>query len=297
MAFGVSSVSAQRKNVMIASYVGIGVALSLSLLILSGGADRFMTSSAASTSTAPAAAPQPVAQISRVVMPVSDIEPGTPLEIGMFELAEIESGMLPNNAVFNLEDVKSTYAGSYLSARVPLVKNNLVATRSINLLTERIPRGFRAVTISVDTRGSVEGWVLPGARVDVVWTTVDGGERILKVIVENAKVLSTERIAEGGQRNATTGAVAGAPPQTVTLLVSSKDSRKIQYAANAGVLSLSLRGDGDIAGGEVGGTITMNDMMGVKPAASERIDGRVKVKNSDGSYSDFSLIQGQLKPQ
>ncbi len=114
-------------------------------------------------------------------------------------------------------------------------------------ITAKIPKGHRAVAIPVDPISGVEGWVAPGVRVDVVWTTIVDGQPMAVTIVENAHVLSAGRRTD--KNSAPLGAVNGVSVQAehVTLLATIADSQKIQLAKKSpGSLSLSLRGDGDL---------------------------------------------------
>ncbi|MCB0310477.1 MAG: hypothetical protein KDD42_04545, partial [Bdellovibrionales bacterium] len=86
------------------------------------------------------------------------------------------------------------------------------------------------------------------------WSSKIKGRPGVKVIVQNAKVLSAERQTAEQVK-------PGAPiPSTVTLLVVAKDAAKIQLASTTGSLSLSLRGDTDNIGTAVD-EITINDLL------------------------------------
>ncbi len=245
--------------------------------------------------TAEVAVPVPVTS---VIVANRDIEIGTPLSPGLFHVETRPAGEVPPSSITSVEDVQGAYSNTFLSAKLPVLKGHLTTTKSINLLTERIPKGFRAVTILVDTRSAVEGWALPGARVDVVWTTTVKDKRTLKVIVENAKVLSAERVAETVMKPQGGAALnLAVPPSTVTLLVSSQDSQKIQYASTSGVLSLSLRGDDDIAGSGGPNTVDMSDMLGGQKTEGEASQGKVRIKTPDGKWETYNMVNGQLQPQ
>ena len=116
-------------------------------------------------------------------------------------------------------------------------------------ITAKIPAGFRAVTIPVDPQTGVEGWASPGARVDVIWRVSHAGKPVVTTVVEDAKILSAERLTEQAAniRLASGKGVdpSGVQPRFVTLLVNLEDSHKIELAKAEGTLSLILRGDGD----------------------------------------------------
>jgi pilus assembly protein CpaB len=234
-----------------------------------------------------------------VVVPITEIQPGTALEPRLFEVVQRPVDVVPTGAFTRISDIDRTYARSLLTARIPVVKDQVTVTKSSNLITQRIPEGYQAVTILVDARSSVEGWVLPGAKVDVVWTTIVGDQRTLKVIVQNAEVLSSERSTDPAPQKVTTStqlgkAVAPAAPGTVTLLVSEEDAKKVHYASTTGILSLSLRGSEDASKGNGSANVTLNDMLGVKQPRSN-VQAQVVFTGTDGKAKKLVMMDGRLQ--
>ena len=225
-------------------------------------------------------------KMTKVLVPVKEIAAGSELIPNMFKVESRPTVGITGRAVKNFEAIKGYFAKSLIVPGQPLYMDYISAERPINTLTASIPEGFRAVTISVDQRSSVEGWARPGARVDVVWASRIRGQPGVTVIVENAKVLSAERDTK-------TESEPGKPvPSTVTLLVSAKDAAKIQLAATTGSMSLSLRGDIDGVGGNAVGSITVDDLLGSTQSVEEGdYDGKVII---DGQ--EWYLKKGELIP-
>ena len=235
-----------------------------------------------------------------VLVPVATIKSGAKLEPTMFSKEVRPKAGLSPTAIKDFEEIKGFYARSMIPAKVPLVRDFITLVRPTNELTTRIPEGYRAVTIRVDARSAVEGWAKPGARVDVVWTTTANGRQTLKVIVENAKVLSADSSVGQNTVENNKGPGIVAVPTTVTLLVTSKDSQKIQLASSTGSLSLSLRGDEDSGKGEVGGSVTVDDLLGVRrdiDPDEEGIEATVQVRGPDGKLEELILKDGKLRPR
>jgi pilus assembly protein CpaB len=248
---------------------------------------------------APVVQPAAAVSMTDVLVPITDIQPGTALEPRLFEVTKRAVNIVPDNAFTNPSDIERGYAKSFLSAHVPVVKDQITFTRASNLITQRIPEGFRAVTILVDARSSVEGWVLPGAKVDVVWTTIVGDQRTLKVIVQNAEVLSSERSTDpqpkgGVMSSSQLGKTVAATPGTVTLLVSEEDAKKVHYASTTGILSLSLRGGEDAKDSDPSTNVTLNDMLGVRPARS-KYQAQLSYTGTDGRSKNLGLVDGKLQ--
>ncbi|MCB0352422.1 MAG: Flp pilus assembly protein CpaB [Bdellovibrionales bacterium] len=226
-----------------------------------------------------------------VLVPVQEVQPGTALESRLFRKESRPQVGVSNRVVRDYEEIRGHYARSLIVPGQPLHRDYITSVRPTNVITANIPEGFRAVTIRVDARTSVEGFVRPGAKVDVVWASRIRGKPAITTIVHNAKVLSAERQTQ--QANA--GQPAGAPiPSTVSLLVSAEDAQKIQLASTTGSLSLSLRGDTD--SGKIGPQkpITLDDLSGTTTNNSrpmENVEGTVTIGGEK-----WLLVNGKLVP-
>ncbi|MCB0334594.1 MAG: Flp pilus assembly protein CpaB [Bdellovibrionales bacterium] len=223
-----------------------------------------------------------------VLVPVSEIQPGAALEARMFRKESRPQVGVSNRVVRDFEEIKAHFARSLIVPNQPLHRDYITSVRPTNILTANIPEDFRAVTIRVDARTSVEGFVRPGANVDVVWASRIRGKPGITTIVQNAKVLSAERQTKVDNAN------PGVPvPSTVTLLVTAEDAQKIQLASTTGKLSLSLRGDADAGKAAGSKTITLDDLIGGIPGArkEENVEGTVTIGGER-----WLLVDGKLKP-
>lgn len=196
-----------------------------------------------------------------VLLPVRDIEAGTALEPALFKRNIRPSLGLSEKTLHDFEEIKGLFARSLIVANQPITRDYVTNRPPVSGVSAKIPEGYRAVTIKVDVRTAVEGFVKPGSKVDVSWISSVNGKPTLTLIVQNAQVLSVER----SERSESTSASAS-PPSTATLLVTAQDAQKIQLASMEGSLSLSLRGDSDSGKTVDGGEININDVLqpGVK---------------------------------
>ncbi len=116
-----------------------------------------------------------------------------------------------------------------------------------------IPRGYRAISIAVDTTSSVTGLVRPGQHVDLVGTfhfPDTKGDKSLDTItltvLQNVVVLAT-----GTQLSSIASQKSGASSSkgynTVTLSLTPREVEMIIFASQKGKLSLSLRNYEDAA--------------------------------------------------
>jgi pilus assembly protein CpaB len=222
-----------------------------------------------------------------VAVPVAEIPAGTWLLPSMFRFEARAVHGLESQVVQNLDDLQGAYAKSVISAGLPLLKAAIAKGGSRTEITDRIPAGHRAVAVPVNALTGVEGWVQPGATVDVVWSVEQGGELLVSTIVENARVLSVERSLEPGEK---VDVKPGSQPKHITLSVPTRDAQKIQLAKGTGSLNLSLRGMGDsqTAGDS---TLTMESVL-ARANPRPAVMGRVVV---DGV--EYELRAGELVPR
>lgn len=182
---------------------------------------------------------EPSTSGTEIVVPTGRIEEGTRLDPSMFTTVAFEPDKVPLGAVRkkDMEQIIGKFSNKLLSPNVPLILEDISETKTINPLT--IPAGYRAVTINVDSRSGVEGFAKPNSRVDVLWTFTQDGQQKVSTIVRFTKVLSVGGLtaSDVGKAEVSTGAT------TVTLLVTEKDTKKIELARTLGTLSLSLVGD------------------------------------------------------
>jgi pilus assembly protein CpaB len=220
-----------------------------------------------------------------VLVPIREIETGTALMPHMFRQEKRPQVGVSERAITSFEELQGAYARSLIVPGQPLHKEYITTIKPANVLTAKIPEGFRAVTIRTDSLTSVGGFARPGARVDVNWSTRINGAPAIVPIVENAEVLSADSQTTNQE------GTAGIVPNTVTLLVTAEDANKIQLATSSGSLSLSLRGDSDSQGSHGRGAVTIPDLLGQPVAkAPVRNDGTVIVDGKKYYLVDGSLV-------
>lgn len=225
-------------------------------------------------------------QMVPVAVPVREIAAGTWLSPSMFRFEPRVIDGFEQQAVQGIDEIQGSYARTALSPGTPLLKAALGRGAASTEITDRIPNGHRAVAIPVNALTGVEGWVQPGASVDIVWSIERAGQLIVSTIVENARVLSVERSLEPGSKK---DLVVSSQPRHITLLVPTQDAQKIQLAKGAGSLNLSLRGSSDAhAAGD--STLTTESIL-ARANPRPAIVGRVQV---DGV--SYVLRGGELVP-
>lgn len=278
------------------------IILSAFLLVVCGFIAIVFLASGPSTANQPTTTviAEPQIEMTSVLVPVQKIDQGATLEPSMFRKEMRPKVGLSSGVIKDFEQITGLYAASMIVPDQPLHMEYLTRVKPINQITEKIPDGYRAVTIRVDAKTAVEGWAVPGARVDVVWATQIQGKQAIQVIVENALVLSADMMPEMNQKQQ--GNAAGsAVPSTITLQVTTEDAKKIQLASISGSLSLSLRGDRDTGRAASSAPLTVDDLLGrpKNPAAAPSVNcrGKVKTCTPDGMCEELCLSDdGKLSP-
>jgi Flp pilus assembly protein CpaB len=186
-----------------------------------------------------------IVKVVDVIVPLRDMKAGSELDPAFFGVESRPETSVSSKTLRNIENIKGKYAAFDIISGQPLLVDFVTDRRPSTVIQNRIPEGFRMVTIRVDATSSVEGWARPGARVDVTWIGAQSGEPVAKVVVEAAEILSYNGGAGSAEGSSNQEEGVGAP-STVSLLVTKDDSLKIQLSQTTGRLSLSLRTDKDL---------------------------------------------------
>ncbi len=149
---------------------------------------------------------------------------------------------LPAGAFARVGDVLSGGKRVVLAAiepNEPILAVKITGPGQRATLSAVLHEGMKAVTIRVSDVEGVAGFVLPGDRVDIALTRLDGkGGATTDVVLQNATVLAIDQIAD--ER-----AASVAVPKSVTLEVDTVAAQKLDLAASLGNLSLLLRKAGE----------------------------------------------------
>ena len=233
-------------------------------------------------------------EMAEVLVPRASIEQGTQITEEQFKRVSLPRESVPANAVQTFEEVKNMYARGMIVSGQPVSRDLVTQVRPTNKITTSIPNGFRAVSIRVDDKSSIEGWARAGSRVDVTWITTVNGKQTLVVVVENARVLSAERVPENNQAEFANVAI----PSTATLLVTEGDANKIRLASSVGSMSLLLRGDNDNTSVGRANTTTVDDLTGARNQTSigpsRNGANLIKLRGTNGDVSERVITNGKL---
>jgi pilus assembly protein CpaB len=145
---------------------------------------------------------------------------------------------VPTGALATAEQAVGRVALYPISKNEPLTAGKVSSVNGADGITATIPAGYRAVSVPVTDVSGVSGLVLPGSRVDVLFTRPGTmAEAITSTILQNVKVLAVGRAIFPNQ---TVDPKAAKMP-VATLIVTPVDAQKLELAKNEGKISLTLR--------------------------------------------------------
>jgi len=145
---------------------------------------------------------------------------------------------LPKGALTDERQVVDRVVLYPFSSNQPLIDSALSRIGSPEGIPATIPEGYRAVSVQINDVSGVAGLILPGSRVDVLFTRPGSmAEAITSTIMQNVKVLAMGKLVQAGQ---TVDPKAPKVP-VATLIVNPEQAKKLELAKNEGRISLALR--------------------------------------------------------
>lgn len=204
--------------------------------------------------------PAPVVTLDQATVPIAslDLPAGRMITRGDIGLSLRRTmGTLPPHTMASPADVIGRVLSAPMKAGEPFQTTNLFPEGSGPSIASRIQPGMRAVTVPVDSLGTLGGHVRPGSIVDVLFRSTSredkqGFEEIPEVTVtllEGVEVLAmgpdplTTRPAAAPQRNTGSGDIASREPPKVfvTISCSADQSSKLRAVLGHGDLALTMQ--------------------------------------------------------
>jgi len=156
----------------------------------------------------------------------------------MFEMQEIAEADAPQDALTDMKALKDRVVLKDLEAGKP-VANSMLQDKSKVGLEGMIDPKTRAMAIVVSAASTAGGFVLPGSKVDIMYTTRAGAGAESKLVLENVLVRAVDVQPVRPEDK------ASIIPQTVTLQLTPEQALKLASYVGTGTLTLLLRPFGD----------------------------------------------------
>ena len=190
----------------------------------------------------------PTGETETVFVAMEDIGLGEPLTSLMLRLEQWPKDKVPSGALTNIEDVEGRRTKTRLYAGEPILKNKLFSKGDkLGGVTPMIPKGYRVVSVKVDSVSSSGSLIRPGDRVDVLVhlrcnQRAGITETSTQTILQDVKVFAVNDIVE---INPERDGVKSITAKTISLLVRPVDAEKVLLASQLGKIQLVMRGPED----------------------------------------------------
>lgn len=174
-----------------------------------------------------------------------DIPASCELTVDMLEALETpKTPLVPDGAFTEVQQLVGRVTSKAIPQSAVIAPLSLAPPGTPSGLTERIPEGYRAVSVKIDEVSGVAGQIKPGDYVDVIVVMrVKRGredETISRIILQRVKVL-----AIGLSLGDSTPAGPQQMARSLTLLVANTDVPKLHLAQTQGKVTLAMRGADD----------------------------------------------------
>jgi pilus assembly protein CpaB len=203
-----------------------------------------------------------------VVVAASDLEIGAQIKQDHLRVVEWPESALPAGAFSATDEIVGRSLVMPVIQNEPILPMKLAGKDAGSGLPAVIPEGMRAVSVRVNDVIGVAGYVLPGARVDVLATaspTSNATDTMTKVVLSDVQVLAAGTKIEQDDDQGKPISV-----NVVTLLVSPEESERLTLGSTEGKIQLALRNPLDKTVPATPGVRTAALMASALPAPAKR---------------------------
>ena len=181
-------------------------------------------------------APPPVTTVT-VLVAKQKINAWTPMTKpeDLFVPKDVPEGTFSPKCITDFKDLKGQALKAPLAEQMPVTKDDLM-TEQTSGLQAMLKNGERAVAIRVTPESLAGGFVLPGTKVDIVFTKKRGdSDSNAQIIMQDMLVMAVDmkKTRDDGQDS-----MLG---NTVTLAAKPEDAERLSLAAQLGDLRLLIR--------------------------------------------------------
>jgi pilus assembly protein CpaB len=256
-------------------------------VIVLGGAIVFGLVAAVSVSKYLSSAQAYSKNLSSVVVAKVSINAGEKLIAEQLETMQFPRGAAPDGVFESPDKLVGRVAVVSIAAREPVTDFKLAPEGSAAGLSSMIPEGYRAMTVKVDDVVGVNGFIMPGALVDVVVVInpVDNGGQqnpISKIVLQNIKVLANGQNIDRPKSEREPESV-----KAVTLQVLPEQAEKLALASSEGKLQLVMRSSVD-QGDEQTQGVDKRRLLGGERAAPVPDPGAMKSEQTKPSTAQVA---------
>ncbi len=213
--------------------VAVGAGLLAARMVMNTNAPKPQTLSLPAAKTA---------ETAEVLVASRDIPLGSKLSGKDISWVEWPKNSLPKGAVLRsaAPDAAETFAGQIAKAPIydgePILQQRLINTDK-GFMAAMLPKGKRAIAVSVEAETTAGGFILPGDKVDLILTRSGRDSApFSETFLSNIRVLAIDSTTAGEQEKKNLS-----PKRTATLELSLQEAEVVAQSQQMGTISLALR--------------------------------------------------------
>jgi pilus assembly protein CpaB len=191
--------------------------------------------------------PAPAGESATIFVALTDIGLGDILSSRDLRLEQWPKDKVPASSLSRIEDVEGRRTRTKLYAGEPILDNKLFAKGAESQgTTALIPKGYRVVSVKVDSVSGGSNLIMPGDRVDLLVYLVRNPNRgipetITRTILQDIKVFAVNNIVTPDTDKEGRSIKAA----TISLLVTPEQAAKVTLASELGQIRLVMRSPDD----------------------------------------------------
>jgi len=169
------------------------------------------------------------------VVATADIKAGTKITHEMVSLVKCPKELIADNAIVRVEDAVGRITRYQINSKEKIRDFDLVAPGQTAVLTQKIPEGMRAVSISGDLVKFVGSGLQPNDHIDIITTYHDPRteQDVTQIIVGNVLVLAVDE-------NVSDASGLAGGKSSMILAVNPDEVELVKAAERSGTMSVRL---------------------------------------------------------
>ncbi|WP_417671018.1 Flp pilus assembly protein CpaB [Roseibium sp.] len=215
------------------------------------------------------------AENAEVLVAARDINLGAKLGKKDLDWVNWPESALPKGAIIRSQepDAREIYTGQIAKAPIydgePIREQRLINTEK-GFMAAILPKGKRAIAVSVEAETTAGGFILPGDKVDLILTRSERNSAAYsETILSNIRVLAIDATTAGEQDQKNLS-----PKRTATLELSLAQAEVVAQSQQIGTIALALRSAQDSSDDEVDEAIERGGVNFVKYGVSSQATTR-----------------------
>jgi len=178
-------------------------------------------------------------EILEVVLARVDIAKDSTISQDMITLKRIRSNAYQPGDLTAIDSAVGKFARLDILKGQHVNSSMVRSSAGIKFLSQRIPKGMRAMTLSVDKISAIEGLIKPSDHVDIIGTFgLGGGQNLVVTLFQGIKILATGKNISPHRIDSTA--------DTVTVALKPEDIKLLTYVLESGnKIRLTLRAPQD----------------------------------------------------